>query len=241
MAEPVDAPQIRIEPRVTTRRSEEKIPPPRLSIAHLYLWVTCCAVHLALVRTLLPSDQPGVIGVALVSLEAMIAGAAWAGLVIFLTRRWRRSRWPIEPGEWLLAALGVHFAVEMMLTGRLGRAFAAPSAIVAAATACVLVLPTFTRLPARWRIAFYVLLALQCAPLAMLAAIVFGIRVYGWAEFTVKLPLLATVVNIAALGVVAYRDRVAAARHTWLHWLGLGTWLLVLGVAPVLFWFVTRL
>ena len=88
--------------------------PPRFGLSHLLLWMTCCAIYLAAVGKM-SEQEPGAIGLAIVSFIAFGYGAALSGLLIFLSRRIRRERWPIEPGEWLVLALGAQLSAELAI------------------------------------------------------------------------------------------------------------------------------
>src|SRR5437879_3549696 len=98
-ADVVELPAI-VVPQGAGARSRAATTVPRLSIAHLLLWTAACAAFVAAVKTL-ATAPPGGLGAVLVALDGFGAGAAWAGLCIFIARRLRGVDWVIEPGEWL--------------------------------------------------------------------------------------------------------------------------------------------
>ena len=88
--------------------------PPPLSVGHLLLLTACYALYLSVVRSQAKAG-PGVVGALLVCVFALGPGTAWAGCAVFLARRWRRARWPVEPGHWLLVVVGAQAALEVVL------------------------------------------------------------------------------------------------------------------------------
>ncbi len=93
---------------------------PRQGIIHLMVWTTCVAVHLA-VRNMLatpfePSELPVGYGL-LAVLQAIGGGAALAGVVLLVSRRFRRMAFPIYGGEFLLVVLGLDYVFHKVWTG----------------------------------------------------------------------------------------------------------------------------
>lgn len=191
-------------------------PPPRLSLVHLLVGVTCCGVYLALVRGMFAAE-PGLLGVMLLALHGLTAAAAWTCLAIFVARQVRGANWPIEAGQWLGATLGLRLALEGGLTWLSRDVFRSPEAVLDVLTSCVLVVPLLSRrIEPRWKTLFFLLLLLYGAPLALGMA--------GWAAAWLILPRPFGVMVLLGSGVLL--DGRAGASRTWLHWLGLAAWLL---------------
>ncbi len=207
--------------------------PPRLGLSHLFLWMTCCAIYLAAVGEM-SKQEPGVIGLAIVSMTAVGYGVALAGLLIFLSRRIRRVRWPIEPGEWLLTALGGKLISELAMHRWLVPDYVrSPGGVAAAITCCLLVLPILSRHVAKpWKAYFCLVLLFFVKPLIDYCLVLLDLHanlaspisaaVAEWIQYRwLILPLLAAIVC-----VYDHRHRLLRG---WLHWAGLGTlvWYLI--------------
>jgi hypothetical protein len=196
--------------------------PPRLSVRHLLLWIAACAVVMAAVRHL-SAVQPGAWGLLLVSGYAATCGAAWVGLGVWVVRAARGATWPVEPGHWLLVVLGVRLALDLAIQLWLPRAFTSPESVLEAAVCACLVLPLLSRaLSAIWESGFYVLLAIQAAPLtvAVLDGWLFWpplwlARSAEWIERSQSWLMALVVLGCAAFDWPERRQR------GWLHWLGL--------------------
>lgn len=194
---------------------------PRLGIAHLLVWTACCAVFLGVAR-LLANRPAGVAGAIFLVLVAVGDGAAWAGLVITLARLLRGKTWPIEPGQWLLALLGVVVAVELTTESGVAGRLRNPQAVVMAAAACALVAPLFSRrLEMRWKWLFGVLSLLYAFPILT--------SVIDWqidlpqvveraaSQLTAKRLEATTALGATALAVFDSDRR----NRNWLHWAGI--------------------
>lgn len=210
---------------------------PTLSVLHLLLWITCCALFLAVARAM-TTRAPGTLGMLFLTMLAAGNGAAWAGLLITLARAFRRSPWPIEPGQWLLALLGAVAVVEALAEAATGKWVKDPRGIVQAAAACAFVLPLFAKkLAARWKWFFASLSCFYALPL--LVAVSNGHGLVG----RVVAPLTPSRVTVAAAvgsAVLAVFERVSSATNAdsrtatgWLHWTGIVTtaWLAMLRLA----------
>ncbi|HUY90918.1 MAG TPA: hypothetical protein VMV10_19435 [Pirellulales bacterium] len=224
-----------IRERATERRAPPRLPPPRLSVKYILLWIAGAAAAMAAVRRLNPVE-PGAIGLLLVSGYAAGCGAAWTGLSLWIARALRGASWPVEPGHWLLVALGTRLALELAIRLGAPQAFVAPHAVLDAATCCLFVLPLLSRsLPALWKGCFAFLCLLAAWPLAMIVLESFGIglpeplAVSGmWVERQQSWLVALTAGGFALADWRAWRKR------TWLHWTGLGVvlWLALLAALP---------
>lgn len=200
--------------------------PPKFGIGHLLLWTACCAAYLAIVRAI-AVDEPGFVGFLILLLLAMIEGASWAGLAIFISRRFRGVRWPIEPGEWLLAIFGARLLVEAALKSVLSETFDHDVLILMGATSCLLIVPAFSRhLAVMWRICFCLMAVVYALP-------VFSTCLAIWLRdpipnmFVLRANILLEVVqrpilSLAVLAIFAIYDLRSRSRHGWLHFVGLG-------------------
>lgn len=204
--------------------------PPRFGLSHLFLWMTCCAIYLAAVGEM-SEQEPGAIGLAIVSFTAVGYGAALSGLLIFLSRRIRRVRWPIEPGEWLVLALGAQLSAELaMYRWLVPDPIRSPGGVAAVITCCLLVLPMLDRHVTKpWKAYCCIVLLFFVKPLVDYCLVLLDLQIilpsalgaalldYRW----LILPFLATIVCVY--------DRVHEMRRGWLHWAGLGTliWYLI--------------
>jgi hypothetical protein len=220
---PGDFPALEVRRSAPAAASSEA---PRLGISHLLLWTGCCAAYFAVVRQFV-AGEPGALGFLLVVLQALAAGAAWAGLAVFVTRRFRGAPYPIEAGEWLLASMGAALAVESVLRLGLGKVFGSPDAVLAAVTCCLLVVPALARsLPSRWKAFFLLLAMLHAWPLAIAGArVLFGLHADALARiahFAQQARLPTGALLLAACATLDYRR---GERRGWLHWIGIAAWI----------------
>ncbi|HJT32605.1 MAG TPA: hypothetical protein VJ783_11225 [Pirellulales bacterium] len=204
---------------------------PRLGVVHLLLWTGCCAVFFGLARGL--AMQPvGVLGAVVLIMLALGCGTAWTGLLTSVCRWVRGARWPLEPGQWLLTIEGV--AICLLVAEQFDRShlFRNPYAVIDAVTACLFVLPLFSRkLPMPWKWLFGLLALVYVLPLA-------EICLQAWAHAPRSLQWLAAQLSpyrkmsCAAVGAaaLAVADRLIGRRWGWLHWTGVANtvWLAIL-------------
>lgn len=209
--------------RVRQRHAVRPASPPRFSTRHMLLWIAAAAAALAAVRRLNPVE-PGAIGLLLASGYAAGCGAAWTGLSLWIARALRGGIWPVEPGHWLLVALGARLALELAIRLVAPRAFAAPQAVLDAATSCAFVLPLLSRsLSPLWKGCFALLCFVTAWPLATIVSegCFFAppellVASGDWLER--RQPWLVALVAVA----FALADWRTARQRTWLHWTGLG-------------------
>jgi hypothetical protein len=206
---------------------------PKLGVGHLLLWTGCCALFLGLARLLMKGPAGSAGAVFLVCLAAG-QGAAWAGLIITLVRSLRGRSWPVEPGQWLLAVIGVMVAVELLAEFAVANVLRNRQGVVFATTACAFIVPLFSRrLAASWKLLFGAFALLYAFPL--LVAIMGGqVDLPDFLNRTAARLTprrLATATALAAV-VLALFERKRAPRG-WLHWTGIGTavWLALLPLA----------
>lgn len=203
-----------------SRRRSSDTPPP-FSVGHLLLLTTCCGLYLSAVRSQTQAEA-GVIGALLVCVFALGPGAAWAGLAVFVSRRWRAVRYRVEPGEWLLAVLGVQTAFDVVLQSFGERLFASPRAVSAIFTACFFVVPALSRkLPTAWKALFCLLVGLYAAPIVVVTLGHFF--AVGDSTADQVAALLAAAKPIAAFLLVlalAAWERFRRTSRNWLHNVG---------------------
>jgi hypothetical protein len=77
-------------------------PNSRPSIIHFLVWTACTGIVLAVEKVSRSGSPLPFFVLTLVS--AMLDGAALGVLAMTLFRRWRRQRFPTQPGEWFLLA-----------------------------------------------------------------------------------------------------------------------------------------
>ena len=195
--------------------------PPRLSVGHLLLLTACYALCLSVVRSQ-ATAEPGLVGALLVCVFALGPGTAWAGCAVFLWRRWRGARWPVEPGHWLLVVMGAQAALEVILQLLPEGLFRSPGAVSTAFTACFLVVPALSRkLPAAWKALFCLLAGLYAAPL-LLVSLDSAFSIGGAMAGQVGRLLVAAkpvAALLLVLGLEAW-ERFHRTSRNWLHAVG---------------------
>jgi len=78
---------------------------PRLSIRYLLIWTAVTAVLLQCARALRLFESDSAWVTILAALFAAAAGLQLFGALLIGWHMVRRTRWPLEPGEWLVLAL----------------------------------------------------------------------------------------------------------------------------------------
>jgi hypothetical protein len=195
--------------------------PPQLGIAHLMLWMACWGIYLGVLRRMF-LEEPRLLGLLIVGVVGLSTTLSWAGLAVFLTRRGRRVSWPIEPGEWLLAALGFHLALYLLFDPIGERIVRSPHQIADALLCCFLVLPLFGKLTLPWKVAFGALLVVT-----LLVLLVVFLADLEWLSGQTLLAIwsnMFTVQSASAIATVwcaAVVDYRHGRRYGWLHALGL--------------------
>ncbi len=194
--------------------------PTGMTLGHWILLVSFTTVYLALFRG---AQVVGVMGAALAIAQAVAAGAEWTGLAILISRLIRGVSTRIHPGHWLLAVLGARLALEVLLYLQFQNAVASPETLLATVTACLLLPAALSgRQELRWRIFFWLLIAIHLAGLLLIAQEWQGALAVFWRW---------RVAWLAALVVIwAVLDRRAWRERDWLHWLGLAVPLWLLGI-----------
>jgi hypothetical protein len=196
---------------------------PQFGSIHMMLWIAGTGIYLAANRDLYDTDLSP-LGMLILICQVLPRGAAWAGLTIFVGRRWRRAPWAIEPGEWLVAIAGMWLALEVvMMHLPTAQHFQNPVMVHAAVTCVLLVLPTLTQsLAADWKWFFAFLVVIFAWPV-LIALVEADSTVYpDWIYSSGDLVLnYRFYLAAAALAVVVGRDLIRGARHGWLHWAGL--------------------
>jgi hypothetical protein len=92
----------------------EYIPPPRFSIAHLFLWTTFSAVTMAIGRTFIgrlnmieaEDSRMTALLTTYWCVTSAVYGLQATGLWVEVSRRRKHGRLSLQPGEWLLVAFG---------------------------------------------------------------------------------------------------------------------------------------
>jgi len=171
----------------------------------------------------------------IIVLHAVGHGAALAGLAILADRWARGRRWPIEPGLWLLAALG-SVAVARVVLGLVPRdVFHQDEVVLAALTSCLLVVPALARETSPvWKRTFCLLAMALAAPLlAAVGEMAWGpaggaLMAVGRQAALWRLPVCLLVLAVAV--VVDWRR---SEFRTWIHWVGVLDLLWILALPDV--------
>jgi hypothetical protein len=206
-------------PRSTIRPRSDK--PPKFGVAHLLLWVGCAAVYLALLR-FWSGAREGSFRYLVVFLPLVpFTAAAWAGLLIFVSRRLRDQRWPIEPGEWLVAIFGIREAVnsiQFVAINALPRYF--PLELL---TCSLPLVPTLSRKVAwRWKAFFYLLMIPDLSRVLLYELPKWlnlepgALHLSSYWEEGARFAWIA-----GSILIVSWLAHRAGERYSWLHWVGL--------------------
>jgi hypothetical protein len=182
---------------------------------------------MALVRSFSPNARIGVTGLLMAMVSSLGVCTSWAGLLIFISRRWRGVPWPIEPGEWLLAVLGMN-SIASFVVFRLPEGFFEAKLLVSIAVTCTLFfMPILSRrLATRWKVFFG--LAMITLPVFLIQLILLLRQLYlllNVIEFTWWLDAASLLIAIILVIVVSWMDRRDGRKHDWLHWIGIATYL----------------
>jgi hypothetical protein len=216
-------------------------PQPRLSIAHLMLWMLSSAVFLALAR-FLPRGVPEEMRTLLLfyqGAQAMINGAAVATVPIWITRLVRGGPpFPTAPGHYL-ALLGAGSCVTQVVGNVViqglreigvddyGYYLIISMLLAALAGLMGLVCVIFCSRPPRWMLVFVVIVL--CKGLVVIAALatlashrsgfVSARSMPQWAYWISTIAVSVAIVTASAI------DLARRVRRDWLHYVGVGAYL----------------
>ncbi len=198
---------------------------PRFSVRHLLMLITLSAMHMAVLRNL-AGGQPGISAVWVFVWQSQLIGMAYMGGLEVVIRACRRAQWRIEPGHWLLAAIGGAAAVQILaevanhfLAQKL---FAAAGIYLSVLGLLLLPLLLVRDTPRVWK----VFVGIQLALLWQRVLIAADWLATGWILSTLNVVTayepLATLFLIL---FVAWMDP-QRNRRGWLHWSGGAAWIL---------------
>jgi hypothetical protein len=213
--------------------------PPRLGIAHLFVWIAASAICLAGARQYseaVGQQRLNAITTVLWSFDAPFRGACLAGLALFLYRCVRGAGFARQPGEWLLIIYGAAVTIWLVFQLAMGhtsrgdnnRSLAVVLGLMAMVTYVVeaaLFAVAARRVKAwpAWQVAFWLLFAIQIIRAAqpfltgILWSVVGGLSIFSIVGFTYLPSVVASVVLIIATLV----DWPASRRRPWTHWVGI--------------------
>jgi hypothetical protein len=99
---------------------------PRLSIMHLLIWTTTSAAMMAFYNLVMSLQRSSThesaaemlrtpVMMTLQTLWAMGMGAYLGGALMFVSRRLRGMRFPVQPGEWLMVTFGIGTVINLFV------------------------------------------------------------------------------------------------------------------------------
>ncbi len=204
---------------------------PRPGLAQLLIWIVCFAVCLAVLRALAsePPKPPGVLSVLGI---AICIATAWAGGVVLILRAASGARWPLEPGHWLLAVLGVDSIIDILLRITPQTVFAHPVLAHNALVCWLYVLPLFSRhLQPRWKALFLFIVFLYGAPLLLAALAVLGTPMSAISgKIAAVLWRASTPVAAGSVLTAALLDYRRGRDRDWMHWCGIAVFVAIMGL-----------
>jgi hypothetical protein len=224
---PLDTP-----PDSPFRREPEQ---PRLGIIHLLGWTTCVAVQFSVIRAFAAADWVPSLEPSLVLAAGVEIGQATAlgGLVLWAARRYRRLRFPGQPGETLLVLLGIGAAISLVqrpLYYSAAQLQTLPWLLSLFAFLEVLLLAVLYLIAAvkttvpRWR-AYFVTVLVTGAIAFILLLLMSLLLSPAHDSLRAFMPLISRspqIIPAALLLLVAVIDSGQRPRYRWTHWLGIG-------------------
>lgn len=218
---PVEARSDRVAERL---RDAGNAAAPRLGVGHLLLMTGFAGLYLEVLGAL-GLKRTDLIGGLATATQSLLVAACWTGLALLVLRGVRGARWAVEPGHWLLSAMGARLAVAAVLfvaNRAFLRPFIQPEMPAFAAFFCVLAISTLARdTDPVWKTVLIATAALACLPIL--------VSLGPWAAETRFLEEPLRNISLPALLVLPWLA-VAWERRTdrsWLHWVGLALWTLL--------------
>ncbi len=205
----------------------------QLSLGHLLLWITCCAICCAVARPLL--EERLAVGPSqwfLLLAFAIFTGLCWTTVVLVICRWTMPAAADTEPGEWLLFCAGVGLAVDIAFQFLPELPVIHQAVVLAPARSLVLLIPTWSRRLARhWKTYFVVLVLMFAMPTAIILTDVleaWPLHSVTAARFVEYWRGTASVVGLLGAGWAVMSDYRAGLGGSCLHWIGV--------VSTVVFW-----
>ena len=211
-------------------------PQPRLGILHLLVLTACVAAYLGITRTymLASSQRVGIrpaptLETAVGGVAGIASGAALAGLLLFLARRFRGMPFPRHPGEYLLVMMGVNAAVGVATMplnllswdpGRWWGVYVGIGRLVLGINALIWIWALIQVKILRWRVFF---LSIPASYLLMFGLVLQYGGLYGGMHFMGRVLLAPRTLPLLVLAVVLLKDHFDRTRYPWTHWYGVGT------------------
>jgi hypothetical protein len=217
-----------------------QVPPPRLSIAHLFLWTTLTAVIMALGRSVFLRDisefeSAGMRPFRIVHwyLLSALYGLISSGFVVVVGRKWRSPHVRLDPGERLLIVRAISFLVQMtayammdLMLGTEGRTIEMYAVIQAVGSSTDFLLAAWAVLTTGPHSAWRWFFAAGGLAAAVNLAFVASADVFTWASWTSVVFYLTAAVECLLLVLAIRGDRADSLARNWLHWLGVITFIL---------------
>jgi hypothetical protein len=219
------------------------IPPPRLSIVHLFLWTTITAVIMALGRSVFlrqqaefESDGVHALSIAHWYMMSALYGLICSGLIVAVCRKRRSPTVRLEPGERLLVVRGISFVVQMATYALMNLLFGTESynvemyvAIQAISLSADLALSVWAvvrtdRQPA-WRRFFAIAGIAAVANLVLMG----GTDAFIWLSWATVIFYVMVVIECVLLVLAIRGDRARSMTRNWLHWFGVFTFIFSTG------------
>lgn len=209
---------------------------PRLGILHLMVLTACVAFYQGSTQGLERAfrfDAPQINQDVSAALSGVAAGAAMAGLILFVNRRRRRMSFPVHPGEFLIVMQGgIAVMTLLWLTASVASVFLLQGGIIPS--------PGGYAVLADW--VFWGGVSGTCLVyVALWIWVLVGVTTLHWRVFLLSIPvcyILALVSDVwtlqaaflfpfqgpvlisLVLVIVVLRDHLQGLRYPWTHWFG---------------------
>jgi hypothetical protein len=214
---------------VTENGNEVK---PRLGVVHFLVWMFLNAVLFAMFRSQLsqPFERLPWLLVTLMVQVVQAATAIGGGPLLFVARRWRGYRFPVEPGEWILVAIGTDLLIRGVITRLLslfvvstgGDAFARLGVFLMVIPVCLWLRPVFVVSRVSWKWFFGMMTLLHCGR-GLLAYLVITDRPTDVAGLACAILAALAMMILVYCVITDWREK---ADRGWAHGVGVLTFLL---------------